>query len=74
MLLGLGACVVALTVLGIDESTVSDALETLRDAAETERRTALGERLDQAVEDGDLTDADKESVLKAFDAGVLGGR
>lgn len=60
--------------LGIDESKVSDALETLRDAAETERRTALGERLDQAVEDGDLTDADKESVLKAFDAGVLGGR
>lgn len=59
--------------LGIDESTVSDAFETLRADARSERRTALGERLDQAVEDGDLTDADKESVLKAYDAGVLGG-
>ncbi len=60
--------------LGVEESKVSDALETVRAAREAEHRTALSERLDQAVEDGDLTDADKESVLKAYDAGVLGGR
>ncbi|HVK28207.1 MAG TPA: hypothetical protein VM575_07695 [Nocardioides sp.] len=60
--------------LGIEESKVSDALETVRAAHRAERRTELVDRLDQAVEDGDLTDADKESVLKAYDAGVLGGR
>lgn len=60
--------------LGIDEAKVSDALETLRTAARTEHRSELGERLDQAIEDGDLTDADKASVLKAYDAGVLGRR
>lgn len=60
--------------LGIEESKVSDALETVQAARKAEHRTELSERLDQAVEDGDLTDADKESVLKAYDAGVLGGR
>lgn len=60
--------------LGLEESKVSDALETLRAAHRAEHRTELSERLDQAVEDGDLTDADKASVLKAYDAGVLGGR
>ena len=60
--------------LGLEESKVSDALETLRAARTAEHRTDLAERLDQAVEDGDLTEADKESVLKAYDAGVLGGR
>lgn len=60
--------------LGLDEAKVSDALETVRAAHEAEHRTELSERLDQAVEDGDLTAADKESVLKAYDAGVLGGR
>lgn len=60
--------------LGLDEDKVADALDTVHAAHEAERRTALAERLDAAVEDGDLTDADKASVLKAYDAGVLGGR
>ncbi|HWJ09526.1 MAG TPA: hypothetical protein VNS46_09145 [Nocardioides sp.] len=60
--------------LGLGEAKVSDALETVRAAHEAEHRTELSDRLDQAVEDGDLTDADKASVLKAYDAGVLGGR
>lgn len=60
--------------LGIDESKVADALDTVRAAHEAERRTDLSDRLDDAVKDGDLTDADKASVLKAYDAGVLGGR
>ena len=59
--------------LGLSEDKVSDALDTVRAAREADRRQELGERLDTAVEDGDLTAADKASVLKAFDAGVLGG-
>lgn len=59
--------------LGLDEDKVSDALETVRAARDAERRTDLEERLDQAVSDGDLSAADKASVLKAYDAGVLGG-
>ena len=59
--------------LGLDESKVADALDTVRAAHEAERRTDLSDRLDSAVEDGDLTSADKASVLKAYDAGVLGG-
>jgi hypothetical protein len=59
--------------LDVSSAKVSAALETLRDAAEAEGRELLGERLDQAVADGELTAADKASVLKAYDAGVLGG-
>ncbi|WP_202033311.1 hypothetical protein [Nocardioides sp. WS12] len=60
--------------LGLDESKVADALDTVQAAHKAERRTDLSERLDMAVKDGDLTSADKASVLKAYDAGVLGGR
>ncbi len=60
--------------LGVDEDDVADALETVRSAAQAERRTELAERLDQAVEDDELTEADKASVLKAYDAGVIGPR
>ena len=59
--------------LDLSEEKVAAALEDLRAAHEAEERTALSERLDAAVEAGDLTAADKASVLKAFDAGVLGG-
>ncbi|KRA37578.1 MULTISPECIES: hypothetical protein [unclassified Nocardioides] len=59
--------------LGLDESKVADALDTVRAAEKAERRTDLSDRLDTAVKDGDLTSADKASVLKAYDAGVLGG-
>lgn len=58
--------------LGIDEAKVTKALETVRAAREAERRTDLSERLDAAVKDGTLTSGDKASVLKAYDAGVLG--
>jgi hypothetical protein len=59
--------------LGISEAKVTEALEKLRTEREADARTALAERLDTAVSDGELTPADKASVLKAFDAGVLGG-
>lgn len=59
--------------LGIDQAKVSAALQSLRTQASADRRTALSSRLDAAVKAGTLTAADKAAVLKAFDAGVLGG-
>lgn len=61
------------TELGLDEAKVTAALDEVRTAHEAERRQDLADRLDQAVTDGDLTADDKASVLKAYDAGVLGG-
>lgn len=58
--------------LGVSEDELTKAFEELRDAAESGIREDLEERLDSAVEDGDLTEADKKSVLKAYDAGVIG--
>ncbi|WP_408898922.1 hypothetical protein ACJ5H2_07370 [Nocardioides sp. R1-1] len=60
--------------LGLDEQAVADALDELRAAHEAERREELAERLDEAVAEGELTDADRASVLKAYDAGVLSPR
>lgn len=59
--------------LGVTEDELTEALTEVRDDHLAEHRTRLGERLDTAVDDGTLTDADKAAVLKAFDAGVLGG-
>jgi hypothetical protein len=59
--------------LGLTEEEVTAALDDLREEREADARGALSDRLDEAVEAGDLTAADKESVLQAFDAGVLGG-
>jgi hypothetical protein len=66
--------------LGVSETKVTAALEALHaehEANADEMRAALRERLveklDAAVEDGTLTEADKTSVLKAFDAEVIGG-
>lgn len=59
--------------LGISEQKITDALDSLAADRMAEGRSALSDRLDTAVADGSLTEADKESVLKAFDAGVLGG-
>jgi hypothetical protein len=70
--------------LGVDKADVEAALEEINAEfqADIEERLAdareaargdLVERLDAAVEDGTLTEADKESVLKAYDEGVIGG-
>lgn len=70
--------------LGVDAEEVETALEEIRADVEAqmeerfaelreEARSDLVDRLDAAVEDGTLTEADKESVLKAYDEGVLDG-
>lgn len=61
------------TELGIDEAEVTAALADLREARQAEHKAELSTRLDAAVTAGTLTAADKASVLKAFDAGVLKG-
>lgn len=60
--------------LDLTTAKVSDALAAIHAEHEAAHRTDLASRLDDAVEAGDLTTADKASVLKAFDAGLLGGR
>jgi hypothetical protein len=59
--------------LGIDESKVTAALEEIRTAAQEERAAALKTRLDKAVADGKLTQAEADAVTKAVEAGVIGG-
>ena len=59
--------------LGLSEAKVQSALDAVRADREAARRSELSSRLDTAVKAGTLTAADKASVLKAYDAGVLGG-
>lgn len=59
--------------LGVSEAKVRAALDAVRAQREAGHRTELSSRLDTAVKAGTLSAADKASVLKAFDAGVLGG-
>lgn len=65
--------------LGVSEAKVKAALEVLHETMEaeheerrTESRAELVTRLDAAVKAGTLTEADKASVLKAFDAKIIG--
>ncbi|MBM7515570.1 hypothetical protein [Nocardioides nitrophenolicus] len=59
--------------LGVSEAKVTAALDEVRAAGAAERRQDLSDRLDEAVAAGTLSADDKASVLKAYDAGVLGG-
>jgi len=67
--------------LGVDEAKVSDALEKLREEKKADRpertpdkaRTDLKTRLDAAVKEGKLTQAEADAVLKAAEAGIIGG-
>lgn len=59
--------------LGIEQAKVTAALDALRAERQADARAVFSARLDEAVKAGTLTEADKAAVLKAFDAGVLGG-
>jgi hypothetical protein len=59
--------------LGIEESKVTAALEELRTEKQAEKAAALKTRLDQAVTNGKLTQAEADAVTKAVQNGVIGG-
>ena len=66
--------------LGVSEAKVTAALTVANKQADADRqehradaRADLVTRLDAAVKAGTLTEADKTSVLKAFDAELIGG-
>lgn len=59
--------------LGIDEAKVTAALEEIRTEAQAERAAALKTRLDKAVSDGTLTQAEADGAAKAVEKGVIGG-
>lgn len=59
--------------LDVAEAKVKAALTLAQTEARATERTNLATKLDAAVKAGTLTSADKASVLKAFDAQVIGG-
>ena len=62
--------------LDLDEAKVTSALTEIRQARQAEQAAALKERLDRAVTDGKLTQAEADAVTKAVEQGVInvGGR
>ena len=59
--------------LGVDEAKVKTALDEIRAARQAERAAELKTRLDAAVKDGTLTQAEADAVTKAVEKGVIGG-
>ena len=59
--------------LGIEEAKVTAALSEIRAAARAEHAADLKARLDKAVGDGTLTQAEADAVTKAVEKGVIGG-
>lgn len=61
--------------LGVDQAKVKAALDKIQAenqaAAKTERLAALKQRLDQAVKDGKLTQAEADAIYKAAENGTL---
>jgi transposase-like protein len=57
--------------LGVEEAKVTQALAELRAARQAEQAAALKERLDAAVADGKLTQAEADAVTKAVEQGVI---
>lgn len=60
--------------LGLDEARVTTAIAEIRAEGRAERAAALKARLDAAVKDGTLTQAEADAVTKAVEKGVIGGR
>lgn len=58
--------------LGISSAKVTAALDSLKADHQAERAKEFQARLDQAVKDGKLTQAEADAVLKAAKAGIIG--
>jgi hypothetical protein len=59
--------------LGLDEATVQTSLDELAAEQQEERSAALQERLDAAVSDGSLSQAEADGAAKAVELGILRG-
>jgi len=59
--------------LGIDEAKVTSALQEIRSDEQSAHAAELKTRLDKAVADGKLTQAEADAVTKAVQNGVIGG-
>ena len=57
--------------LGLDEAKVTAAVDEARAARTAEREASQKEKLDAAVTDGKLTQAEADAVQKALDAGIV---
>lgn len=57
--------------LGVEESKVTAALDEIRAADQERHAAALKTRLDSAVTDGALTQAEADAVTKAAEKGVI---
>nr|NLI50589.1 DUF1974 domain-containing protein [Propionibacterium sp.] len=60
------------TELGVDKAKVTEALDAIRADADAGRKAAFDERLQKAVTEGTLTQAEADAVKKAAEAGVIG--
>lgn len=49
--------------LGVDQSKVTDAMGEIRDEHQTQMQEKMKEKFNQAVEDGVITEAQKEAIL-----------
>jgi hypothetical protein len=58
--------------LGLDVNTVKTALAEVRAAVAADRQKAFDDRLDQAVKDGKLSQAEADAVKKAAKEGIIG--
>ena len=58
--------------LKVDQAKVLEALDGMQGARQTERTEQIETRLDAAVQEGKLTQADADAILKAHAAGVMG--
>ena len=59
--------------LGLDQATVQTALDEIQAERQAERAAALKTRLDAAVANGTLTQAEADGAAKAVEKGVIGG-
>lgn len=59
--------------LGLKQAAVQTAIDELKAEKEAERAAALQERLNAAVTDGSLTQAEADGAAKAVELGLIGG-
>lgn len=59
--------------LNLEEAAVQAAISELAAEQKAERSAAVQDRLDAAVADGSLTQAEADGAAKAFKLGILGG-